>query len=372
MSISSFRPRGRRDMMKLGLAGLAAPALLALPGGAEAAPAASLVSAAKKGGKLNVIALPRDWANYGEMLDTFAKLYGIKIDSANPDGSSAQELQALRTLKGQARCPDAVDVGPAFALIGKKDGLFQPYKVSTWNSIPADMKDAGGAWVGDYFGLVSFAANRSVVKNMPASWADLKKPEYKGMIALNGNPVGAAAAFAAVFAAALANGGSYGNIEPGVHFFGELAKLGNLNPAKATPAGLVGGQTPITIDWDYLSLGYRQTAKGKADVTVGIPQGSPSYGSFYCQGITKWAPNTAAAKLWMEFMYSDQGQLIFLKGFAHPARYADLVKRGVVPAALAAELPPAAAYEGVKFASQDQLSKGQKVVADLWPKLVKI
>ncbi|ODU62090.1 MAG: iron ABC transporter substrate-binding protein [Acetobacteraceae bacterium SCN 69-10] len=365
--------RGRRDWLKLGLAGLAVPALAALPGRrAQAAIPDALVAAAKKNGGLNVIALPRDWANYGEIIDSFTAKYGIKIDSANPDGSSAQELQALRSLKGQARCPDSVDVGPSFALIGKQQGLFAANKVSTWDSIPADMKDADGEWVGDYFGLVSFAANRSVAKTMPMTWADLKKPEYKGMIALNGSPLGAGAAFAAVFAAALANGGSHDDIAPGVHFFGELAKLGNFNPAKATPAGLVGGQTPITIDWDYLSLGYRQKAQGKADVTVTIPEGSTPYGSFYCQAVTKGGPNPDAVKLWMEYLYSDEGQLLFLKGFAHPVRYADLVKRNAVPEALAKELPPAAPYQNVKFASQDQLAKAQKVLADLWPKVVKI
>ncbi|MBN8889733.1 MAG: hypothetical protein J0H91_05510, partial [Rhodospirillales bacterium] len=115
--------RGRRDWLKLGLAGLAVPALAALPGRrAQAAIPDALVAAAKKNGGLNVIALPRDWANYGEIIDSFTAKYGIKIDSANPDGSSAQELQALRSLKGQARCPDSVDVGPSFALIGKQQG----------------------------------------------------------------------------------------------------------------------------------------------------------------------------------------------------------------------------------------------------------
>lgn len=367
---------GRRHYAKLGLAGLAGATLASVPGLRPARAAESmdaLIAAAKKEGKLNTIALPRDWANYGAIMDQFTAKYGIAIDNSNPDGSSAQELQAVRSLKGQNRAPDAVDVGPSFASIGVKQNLFTPYKVATWDSIPDALKDPEGLWVGDYFGVVSIATNTSVVKTAPRSWADLKKPEYKGMIALNGSPLGAAAAFSAVFAASLANGGSFDDIAPGVQFFAELAKLGNLNPAAATgPALLVSGQAPIVLNWDYLALGYRDKAVGKATIEVVVPEGSTPYGGYYCQAIPKDAAHPAAAKLWQEWLYSDAGQLLFLEGYAHPARYADLAKRNLIPADLAAKLPPASSYDGIKFASQEQVAKAQKELAALWPKLVKI
>jgi len=367
---------GRRHYAKLGLAGLAGATVASLPGLRPARAAESmdaLIAAAKKEGKLNVITLPRDWANYGALMDKFTAKYGIAIDDANPDGSSAQELQAVRSLKGQNRAPDALDIGPSFASIGVKQNLFSPYKVATWDSIPDGMKDPSGLWVADYFGVVSIASNTNVVKTAPRSWADLKKPAYKGMIALNGSPLGAGAAFAAVFAASLGNGGSYDDIAPGVHYFAELAKLGNLNPAAATgPALLVSGQAPIVINWDYLSLGYRDAAVGKATIEVVVPEGSQPYGSFYCQAIPADAPHPNAAKLWQEWLYSDEGQLLFLAGYAHPARYADLAKRNLIPADLAAKLPPAGPYSQVKFATQEQVAKAQKTLAELWPKLVHI
>jgi putative spermidine/putrescine transport system substrate-binding protein len=367
---------GRRDYAKLGLATMAGAALASVPGLRSARADESmdaLVAAAKKEGKLNVITLPRDWANYGAIMDKFTAKYGIAIDDANPDGSSAQELQAVRSLKGQDRAPDALDIGPSFASIGVKNNLFAPYKVSTWDSIPDNMKDPDGRWVADYFGVVSIATNTNVAKNAPRTWADLKKPEYKGMIALNGSPLGAGAAFAAVFAASLGNGGSYDDIAPGVHYFAELAKLGNLNPAAATgPALLVSGQAPIVINWDYLSLGYRDQAVGKANIEVVVPEGSQPYGSFYCQAIPADAPHPNAAKLWQEWLYSDEGQLLFLAGYAHPARYADLAKRNLIPADLSAKLPPAAPYAEVKFATQAQVANAQKTLASLWPQLVHI
>lgn len=362
----------RRRMLQAG-AGLAASSLMGRTAFADMP--AGLADAAAKEAKLNVITLPRDWANYGYLMDTFAKAHGITIDDANPDGSSAQELQAIRSLKGQARAPDTVDVGPSFADIGTKEKLFQPYKVATWDTIPDEVKDPNGMWYGDYFGVVSFAVNTDVVKVVPKTWADLLKPDYKGMVALNGNPLGAGAAFGAVFAASLGNGGSYEDIQPGVEFFGKMAQAGNYSPVAATgPATLVGGQTPIVINWDYLSLGYKKTAEadGKAKITVLIPEGATPYGNFYCQAISAYAPNPNAAKLWMEWLYSDEGQLAFLQGFAHPIRFASLASAGKVPEEMMKMLPAADAYKDVKFATQDQVAKAQKTLADSWPKVVKI
>ena len=80
-------------------------------------------------------------------------------------------------------------------------------------------------------------------------------------------------------------------------------------------------------------------------MTVSVPK-SGTYAGYYCQAISKYAPNPNAAKLWQEFLYSDEVQLLFLKGYTHPARYADLAGPQKIPAALAAKLPPAAAYAG--------------------------
>ncbi|MCW3474345.1 ABC transporter substrate-binding protein [Limobrevibacterium gyesilva] len=363
----------RRFILKSGLA-VASTSLFGTGRAFAAGPnvPAALAAAAKKEGQINVIALPRDWANWGVTMDRFQALYGVKLDSANPDGSSAEELQAIRSLKNQQRAPDVVDVGPAFAISGTKEKLYAPYKVATWNEIPDDVKHKDGFWYGDYYGVTSFAVNKSVVKNVPQTWADLKKPEYKGMIALNGNPLAAGAAIGAVYAAALANGGSFDNINPGIEFFGELAKLGNLNPAAATPASLVAGQTPIALNWDYLSLGYKKANEGKVDIDVLVPRDAPPFGNYYCMAISAYAPHPNTAKLWMEYVYSDEGQLAFLGGFAHPIRFNSLVAAGKVPDAVLKTLPPAEAYKNIKFATPDQADKAKKALTDNWPRVVKI
>ncbi|MBV9919386.1 MAG: ABC transporter substrate-binding protein, partial [Pseudonocardia sp.] len=212
----------------------------------------ALVAAAKSEGQLNVITLPNNWANYGTIMKTFSDKYGIKITSANPDGSSQDEINAVKQLKGQNRAPDVLDLGQSFAIGAAKDGLLAPYKVATWDQIADAAKDPAGNWFSDYGGFVSIGYDPAKVPNPPTSFADLLKPEYKNQIAINGNPTQAGAAFAAVYAAALANGGTFDNIQPGVDFFKKLKQAGNFVPVTGSAATVQSGQTPILIWWDYL------------------------------------------------------------------------------------------------------------------------
>lgn len=365
----------RRNLLEFGVgafgAGVAAAMLPTVALGASATDPA-LIKAAKAEGRLNTIALPPDWANYRMIIATFEKQYGITVNSAAPGESSAQELQSIRSLKGQSRAPDVVDVGPSFALSGTSAGLFTPYKVNTWDSIPANMKDPGGMWYGDYFGVISFGVNRSVAKTAPETWADLKKPEYKGMVAMGGSPLGASSAFGAVMAAAIAEGGSPNDIMPGIQFFADLAKLGNFNPSSATTASLFSGQTPVLLNWDYLNLARAKKAKGMVVIDTIIPANAKPYGSYYCQAISKYAPHPKAAELWEEFLYSDQGQLLFLEGFAHPVRFSDMVKRGVISQKLMAELPPPGPYAEALFTTASENLKAQQMLAANWTKMVGI
>jgi putative spermidine/putrescine transport system substrate-binding protein len=204
-----------------------------------------------------------------------------------------------------------------------------------------------------------------VVKEVPKDWDDLKNPAYKGMIAIDGDPRSAGDAFGAVFGAALAHGGSLDNIEPGIDFFADLKKRGNFIPAGVSPANIAKGATPIAVEWDYLNLGYKKEFKGNPNFEVTIP-GSGVFGNFYCDGVTKNAPHPYNSRLWLEHLFSDEGQLTYLGGFSHPARYQDLVKRNKIPADLAAQLPPASAYESVQFPTVAQTDAANKVLAEQW------
>jgi putative spermidine/putrescine transport system substrate-binding protein len=326
----------------------------------------ALVAAAKAEGQLNVITLPRDWANYGEIIDAFGAKYGIKVNSDNPDGSSQDEINAVKSLKGQDRAPDVLDLGGAFAQSGAKEDLFAPYKVATWADIPDNQKDASGAWYNDYGGYISIGCDAKKIPVCPQTFADLKKPEYKGKVALNGDPTKSGSAFGGVFAAALANGGSFTNIQPGIDYFAALKKSGNYIPVESTPATIEKGETPISIDWDYLNAGYtKELATKGIDWKVAVPSDGV-YGNFYCQAISKTAPHPAAARLWEEYLYSDEGQNLWLKGHARPVRLPKMTESGKADPALVAQLPK---VEGTaKFPSTTEVDAAKKVLTDGWTK----
>ena len=232
---------------------------------------AALVAAAKKEGTLNLIADPFNWANYGEIITSFSKKYGIHVNDVNKLGTSQEEITALQTLGGQSRAPDAVDVGQSYAL--DNASLFAPYKVATWSMIPAANKAANGTWANDYGGYVSIGCNTSIVKVCPTSFAQLTNAAYKNDVALDNSPVTANSAFSAVWAAALANGGSFDNIAPGITFFQKLHQEGNFVETPGLPGAIASGQTPIVIDWDYNNAAAAVANKGKFKWTTAVPIG---------------------------------------------------------------------------------------------------
>ena len=354
----------------------AAPATMT-SGGKNAATATSaadlggmdaLVAAAKKEGTLNAIALPRDWANYGAIIDGFTKKYGIKVNDETPDASSQDELNAITSRKGQDRAPDVVDVGSSFALAGAQQGVFAPYKVAGYDKIPANQKDAQARWYNDYGGYISIGCDAKRVKECPKTFADLLKPQYKNQVALNGNPTKAGAAFGAVYAAALANGGSLDNIQPGIDFFGKVKQAGNFNPVQATPATIQKGETPITVDWDYLNAGYADEFKSQGvDWQVTIPADG-KYANYYSQAINKDAPHPAAARLFEEYLYSAEGQNLWLKGYARPALMDAMKADGSLDSAAAAKLP---AVSGTPvFPTPAQQDKAKQTVTEGWAKAI--
>ncbi len=332
---------------------------------------AELIAAAQAEGMLSTIALPRDWCNYGEMIDTFKAKYGIEVNELDPNAGSGDELEAIRAnMNNQGpQAPDVIDVGFAFGAQAKEEGLIQPYKVATWDTIPDEVKDAEGYWYGDYYGVLAFQVNTDVIENVPQDWADLLNPEYAGQVALAGDPRTSNQAILSVYASALANGGSLDDAAPGLDFWAEVNAAGNFVPVIANSATFATGETPIILQWDYLALTDRDQLAGNPPVEIVIPA-SGVFGGVYLQAISAYAPHPNAAKLWMEFLYSDEGQLIWLKGYCHPIRYNDMVERGVIPADLAAVLPPEELYAQAVFPTLEQQSAARELIVTQWDTVV--
>jgi putative spermidine/putrescine transport system substrate-binding protein len=323
-----------------------------------------LVEAAKKEGNLHVIALPPDWANYGEIIKSFEAKYGIKIESEDPDAASADEINAVKTRKGQDRAPDVLDLGQSFAISGAAEGLFAPYKVQTFDKIPEGQKEPTGLWTNDYGGYISIGCDAKKISACPTSFADLLKPEYKGKVALNGNPTKSGSAFAGVYAASIASGGSFDDIQPGLDFFKKLKEAGNFNPVETTPATIEKGETQISIDWDYNNAAYapQMAAKG-LDWQVNVPSDG-KYFQMYAQAINKDAPHPAAARLWQEYLYSAEGQNLYLKGFARPVLLPAMEADGTVDKTAAEALPK---VDGTPtFPTSEQVDAAKAKLAGGW------
>jgi putative spermidine/putrescine transport system substrate-binding protein len=357
-------------------AGCAAGALavaLAAAGTARADAMDDLVAAAKAEGQLTTIALPHDWCGYGDVIAGFKAKYGLTINELNPDAGSGDEIEAIKANKGNTgpQAPDVIDVGLSFGPSSKAEGLLQPYKVATWDTIPDSAKDPEGYWYGDYYGVLAFQVNSDIIETAPQDWSDLLSDDYANAVAMAGDPRASNQAIQAVYAAGLASGAGGGAAagEAGLKFFAELNAKGNFVPVIGKAASLAQGSTPIVIRWDYNALSDRDTLNGNPPVEVVVPKSGVVAG-VYVQAISAYAPHPNAAKLWMEYLYSDEGQLGWLKGYCHPIRFNDLVKNGKVPQEMLDKLPPAAAYEQAVFPTLEEQNASKEVITKQWDSVV--
>ncbi len=307
----------------------------------------TLITNAKKEGKLEAIGIPPEWANYKDILSGYSSKYVTVQYQAEAEFSSAQELEVFKNSKKHAH-GDIGDVGFKFGPQAIQQGLVTPYKHSKWDDIPDNLKDPNGNWSTEYWGTQAFVINTDMVKNPPTSFKDLLSGNYKNMVGIDGDPRQANDAFIAVYSAALAMSGGIDDIQPGIKYFADLKKKGNFTAARSSIANITKGEVAIAVMWDYLGLGFRDQLKGKPNLKVVIPSDGSIAGP-YVSIINKTAPNPYAARLWIEYIFSDEGQLNYLKGYAHPARYDKLVAANKVPADLAAKLPAAEQYKTVKF-----------------------
>lgn len=347
--------------------------IIAMTGGAWAQnDLDALYEAAKAEGMLTTIALPHDWCGWGDIIAGFkAKYPGIEVNELNPDAGSADEIEAIKANQGNTgpQAPDVIDVGLAFGPSATAEGLLLPYKVSTFDGI--EVKDPDGHWYGGYYGVMSFEVNTDLVDNVPQDWADLLKDEYANAVALAGDPRASAQAILGVYAAGLSVTGGDAAAAPaaGLDFFKQLNDKGNFVPVIGKASSIAQGTTPIIIRWDYNALADRDTLAGNPPIEVVVPQTGVLAG-VYAQAISAYAPHPNAGKLWLEYIYSDEGQIGFLNGYCHPARFNELVAAGKVPQEVLDKLPPAAAYEKAVFPTLEEQDANREAVTTQWDSVV--
>jgi len=380
----------RRDFLKMGAITGAGALLAACGPAATQAPAAmpdltsgnsipldQLLEAAKAEGGLTTIALPHDWANYGEIIETYKSKYGLTVNELNPDAGSADELEAIRANKDSKgpQAPDVIDVGVGHTETAMADGLIAKYKVADWDTIP--MKDPDGYWWAEYYGVLAFEVIKPDIADTPQDWEDLLKPEYKGKVAMAGDVLKSNQSVQTVLASGISRVGTLGDTtdsaveaaKAGLEFWAEMNSAGNFIPVIADQGKIAQGETPIVMEWDYLALANRDALAGNPELDIVVPASGVLAGP-YAGGISAYAPHPYAARLWWEFVMSDEGQLLYLKGYAHPIRYTDMAARGVIPAEMAAKLPPAENYAKAVFPTIEQLTATKTYITENWRKVV--
>jgi len=346
------------------------------PAAQPAAGGTDLESMAKAEGTLTTIALPHDWANYGEIIETYKSKYGMQVNELNPDAGSADELEAIRANKDSQgpQAPDVIDIGVGHTVTAMKDGLLMPYKVSTWDTI--EMKDPDGHWWAEYYGVLAFEIIKEDA-SIPADWPDLLKPEFKGKVAMAGDVLKSNQSVQTVFAAGVSRLGHNPTSDDevleaaklGLEFWKEMYESGNFIPVIADQGRIAARETPVVMEWDYLALANRDALGDNPELEIVVPASGVIAGP-YAGGISAYAPHPNAAKLWWEFVMSDEGQLLYLKGYAHPIRYNDMAARGVIPEEMAAKLPPAENYAKAFFATVEQLQAANLYITENWRSVV--
>jgi putative spermidine/putrescine transport system substrate-binding protein len=325
---------------------------------------AGLAAACKAEGQLNVIALPHYWANYGDMIEGFKAKYGVKVDEADPEGSSQDEIDAANRLKGTNRSPDVFDIGLAVAAKYLGTGTFAPYKVRNWANNLGSSAVPSAEYTPNYTGTMTIGYDGSL--GTITKLDDLLKPAFKGKVTINGDPQGSSAGLNSIFMVNLALGGTLDDISPAVAWFKKLKDVGNFINVNPTEATIASGQTPVVMDNGYISAGIAKNfAKAGRTWKMFTPA---SLGSTYNSAISAWAPHPACARLWMEYSLGEEGAGIWAVGGATPTLWIWMVKTKRAPAAGLAAIGNSK-VSPLK-ATSDQSTKARAYLKTAWPAAV--
>ena len=327
---------------------------------------AGLAAECKKEGQLNVIALPHYWANYGDMIDGFKAKYGVKVDEADPEGSSQDEIDAANRLKGTNRSPDVFDVSSSIAPQQVGKGIFAPYKVRNWNNLTGANAIPSAEYTPNYTGIMTIGYDSSL--GTITKMDDLLKPAFKGTVAINGDPMGSGAALNSIFLANLALGGTLDDVSPAVAWFKKLKEAGNFINVNPTQATVLSGQTKVVFDNAYIAAGVNKDPDFKKSGRTWKLFTPATLGSTYNSAISAWAPHPACARLWLEYTLGEEGAAIWSVGGATPTLWVWLLKTGRAPAAGVAAIGKSKAAP--LKATTDQVTKARAYLKTAWPAAV--
>jgi putative spermidine/putrescine transport system substrate-binding protein len=277
---------------------------------------------------------PPMWADWASQLRAIDEHLGITMPHDNKN--SGQTLSQLIAEKDNP-VADVAYYGVSFGIKAKEAGVVAAYKPAHWEDIPEGLKDPDGYWFTIHSGTIGFFVNKDALGGVPVprSWADLLKPEYKGMVGYL-DPTSAFVGYASAVAVNLSMGGSLDNFDPAIDFFKKLQKNQPIVPKQTSYARVISGEIPILFDYDFNA--YRGKYKDMANVEFVIP----AEGSIvvpYVMSLVKNGPNPVNGKKVLDFIMSDKGQAVWANAFLRPVRASALSPEA------AAKFLPSSEYE---------------------------
>lgn len=314
-------------------------------------------AAVENGGIVSSYDTGPTWANWSEEFKAFEAAYDRLTLEYNDLGSGA----TVARLEKEALNPQADTAYYSFIYgeIAKNRGVTAPYEPTNFEKLPDTLKDPEGHWFSIHMGTVSFAVNTRLVENVPQTWTDLLKPEYKNMIVYL-DPRTTGIGLSVVVAAAIANGGDENNLTPGVEFLAELQESGNVKSIDTTvaTAKFLKGEIPIWISYDFNH--YKAKWNEGAECEIVIPQDG-TVTVPYVVSLVKEGPNPEGGKLWLNWMLSEEGQKIFAEGFVRP-----VVPGIVLPTSVQEKFLPMTMYDAARNVDWNLISGSLEEVKKAW------
>ena len=280
---------------------------------------------------------PPQWADWASQLTSIKENLGYSIPHDNKN--SGQTLSQLLAEK-DSPVADVAYYGVSFGIQAAEKGVVDAYKPAHFDEIPEGLKDPNGKWFTIHSGTLGFFVNVDALggKPVPASWKDLLKPDYKGMVGYL-DPSSAFVGYAGAVAVNRAMGGSLDDFDPGIAFFKELAKNDPIVPKQTSYARVLSGEIPILFDYDFNA--YRAKYKDKANVVFVIPEEGTVVVP-YVMSLVRNGPNPDKGKKILDFIMSDKGQRVWANAFLRP------IRASAMSAEAAAKFLPAEEYARAK------------------------
>ena len=298
---------------------------------------------------------PPEWANWGGQLQLINKELGIRVPMDNKNSG-----QSLSQLVAEKNSPvaDVVYYGVSFGINATEQGVVDAYKPKNWDQIPEGMKDPEGNWFAIHSGTIGFFVNVDALDGaeVPTSWEDLLKPEYRGMVGYL-DPTSAFVGYASAVAVNEAMGGDIDNFKPAIKYFQQLEKNRPIVPRQTSYARVISGEIPILIDYDFNA--YRAKYNDFTNAAFVIPK-EGSIAVPYVMSKVKSSPNPENAKQILDFVLSEQGQQLWADAYLRP------VIDGVMSEEAESKFLPASEYQRVGYVDFAKMSENQSEFADMY------